>query len=633
MYSPAVILPPSKTYNKLPLPNRVLTITKSTLVADHDNTEYPKRHSISSTANSEYPPFLYMASSLSRDSSLRILHSSNEDLELSPSPVLFSQDTKSPQEPLQLVKVTPDGTFQVCPEAASFLSSMTNKLAVISVGGPARTGKSFLLNLLIKSSSRGFEVSGGTKPCTQGIWLWGGPVDYEGKTVLFLDSEGSGSVEGSENHDGNLFALLMLVSSVFVFNSFGVIDEDSISKLAAAAYIAETLLKSAAEEGGAEDFVPPKFVWLCRDFFLSLVGNDEGKMSPKEYLENILQERGKGRKKETFNKVRKFLLNCFPARDCIVMYRPVERTEDLRKLPELSLDSLRPQFREQFEDLKAATLGACRTKRFAGNPLDGKALVGLVTAFVKAVNARDIPTIKNCWNTVLAERYEELGEQLVQQFKEAAKIEVSEMPYEEFELLLRLSSAKARAFAVLRENTMRDDALEAKCLEEFAEFYEREVNYYKDGNRTASAGYNTQLMEKLFKPIIDRLDTEYYAENFGELEGDLNSAIEQYEKTAKGPEAFAAMNEFSRVHQHSAFARFFNEVTGKYERKIEGEKEGMGDDEEKLRKACKDIEKHEGNRKILKKHVEKLGAKLGVSTEGELAEMLKSVREKIVDRM
>jgi hypothetical protein len=43
-----------------------------------------------------------------------------------------------------------------------------------------------------------------------------------------IDSEGSNSVEKNETHDTKIFALAALLASVFVLNSFGAIDEQSI---------------------------------------------------------------------------------------------------------------------------------------------------------------------------------------------------------------------------------------------------------------------------------------------------------------------------------------------------------------------------------------------------------------------
>lgn len=44
-----------------------------------------------------------------------------------------------------------------------------------------------------------------------------------------MDTEGSESIERNSNHDAKIFALAILMSSIFVFNSVGAINETSIS--------------------------------------------------------------------------------------------------------------------------------------------------------------------------------------------------------------------------------------------------------------------------------------------------------------------------------------------------------------------------------------------------------------------
>lgn len=59
------------------------------------------------------------------------------------------------------------------------------------------------------------------KACTEGIWLWSKPVynNNENTYIFFMDTEGLDSVEGHGDHDSKIFALAMLLSSYFMFNS------------------------------------------------------------------------------------------------------------------------------------------------------------------------------------------------------------------------------------------------------------------------------------------------------------------------------------------------------------------------------------------------------------------------------
>ncbi len=49
------------------------------------------------------------------------------------------------------------------------------KIAVATVAGPQRSGKSFLSNRLLKRMT-GFAIGPSTMPCTKGLWIWGEPI-------------------------------------------------------------------------------------------------------------------------------------------------------------------------------------------------------------------------------------------------------------------------------------------------------------------------------------------------------------------------------------------------------------------------------------------------------------------------
>jgi hypothetical protein len=66
-----------------------------------------------------------------------------------------------------------------------------------------------------------FRVNPTVNACTEGIWIWSKPVynTNENLSIFFLDTEGLDSVEGNSDHDSKIFALAMLMSSYFMFNS------------------------------------------------------------------------------------------------------------------------------------------------------------------------------------------------------------------------------------------------------------------------------------------------------------------------------------------------------------------------------------------------------------------------------
>lgn len=126
--------------------------------------------------------------------------------------------------------------FYVSDEAIAMLRNVKEKIGVIAVAGKYRTGKSFLLNRIIlnKTDESGFGVGPTINPCTKGLWIWSKPIEVEKQSgeppfkVFIIDSEGMGACNEDQNHDTRIFLLALLLSSYFIYNSMGTIDENAL---------------------------------------------------------------------------------------------------------------------------------------------------------------------------------------------------------------------------------------------------------------------------------------------------------------------------------------------------------------------------------------------------------------------
>ena len=101
-----------------------------------------------------------------------------------------------------------------------------------------RTGKSYLLNRVIINAKKGegFGVGPTINPCTKGLWMWATPLigfteEGERINVIVVDTEGIGGLDEDVNHDNKIFAIALLLSSFFIYNSIGSIDENALQNL------------------------------------------------------------------------------------------------------------------------------------------------------------------------------------------------------------------------------------------------------------------------------------------------------------------------------------------------------------------------------------------------------------------
>jgi hypothetical protein len=82
---------------------------------------------------------------------------------------------------------------------------------------------------------------------------------------------------------------VVLLSSLFIFNSMQTIDENAISCLSLAAELSNyiKIRSSATDLSKQSELMTPKFLWLLRDFALELHENGRD-ITENEYLENRL---------------------------------------------------------------------------------------------------------------------------------------------------------------------------------------------------------------------------------------------------------------------------------------------------------------------------------------------------------
>lgn len=101
-----------------------------------------------------------------------------------------------------------------------------------------------------------------------------------------VDTEGIGGLDEDNSHDMRIFSLAVLLSSYFVYNSMGSIDENALSSISFVTSLSKHIRCNTENEQDASDqkwagsgdddhliHHMPRFMWTVRDFTLQLVND------------------------------------------------------------------------------------------------------------------------------------------------------------------------------------------------------------------------------------------------------------------------------------------------------------------------------------------------------------------------
>lgn len=273
-----------------------------------------------------------------------------------------------------------------------------------------------------------------TESCTRGIWLWDPqpPLrNARGHKVLLMDTEGIAATDNDETYDAKIFSLGLLLSSLFVFNTMGVIDEGAIDRLYLVSELTKHICVSAADssqpsrsktlmdaEDDSEsnralsheeatdprDLAPhfPPLVWLLRDFVLDLRAGDGSELTANEYLENALATRrdSVSRRQDDRNNLRECVKTLFTQRECFTLVRPVMDEAQLRRASELLDEELRPEFVAQMHSIRQRILSIVMPKQLFGKVMDGRKVAYMVRCYTQTMNSGAVPDLRAAWSYV-----------------------------------------------------------------------------------------------------------------------------------------------------------------------------------------------------------------------------------------
>ena len=410
--------------------------------------------------------------------------------------------------PLKLVDIKEDGLFEITSEGISFLSSLKNQtIAVLSVTGPYRSGKSFLANLIMNNMG-GFKVGATINACTKGLWVWGRPIPIPGnKKLIILDSEGLGSVEKDRtgNIDMKIFTLSVLLSSCLIYNTKHAISEDKIEELSNAANLSKRINISKEKKKNMQldfgDFFPD-LIWVLRDFSL-----DRGKLSAKEYLEQCLQrvdvrtiEGG-----ESKNICRDIITRNFKHRDCYTLVMPTTDENKLRNLDNEPQSSLRKEFLDQVQRMILNIKDNIKPKKINNIELDGEALFGLLQTYVESINNEENPVILSALENVLLSKAKNISELVFDNFKEQINEKLKDkLPLNEnliYNIFFEQQNTLIDNFCKNVKDTLTSEQVSTYVIKLFQRMTD-ELDFILENNSSIYEEYLGNIKEQISQNII-----------------------------------------------------------------------------------------------------------------------------------
>jgi hypothetical protein len=407
------------------------------------------------------------------------------------------------------------------------ISALDGPLSIISVVGQYRTGKSFLLNRILLGQNDGFVVGSTVNACTKGLWIWSEPVraiasDGTPVNLLIIDTEGLNSTEAGTKHDCIIFALALLTSSLFLYNSVGTISESAIDTLSLVVEMTKYIRTSTSKEEDGTSFAQffPKFMWIVRDFSLQLVNENGKRITSREYLENALLEApGVSEKAANKNRIRAAIKGFFQQRDCYPLVRPVEDESMLQSLSSCSDEVLRPKFVMQMQDLRSKVMTSADPKKIRSGLVSGSMLVELAQSWVHAVNTGSVPDVEDTWTNVCQAECRKHVMSLHAKYL-AQQQELREtLPLPDNELLVWHREAVERARKDFKKatGTLQED-MRAHALDSLEALLAKELENLHAQNEAMSKEQLHTLLEKYVSPIELALERGEY-ENWAGQKG------------------------------------------------------------------------------------------------------------------
>ena len=332
--------------------------------------------------------------------------------------IISSQDNwNSDSCQLETGKQDPNNhSLKLVDDAVELLHSINKPLAVLSICGPYRSGKSYFISRALGSPGA-FKLGHSMQACTRGIWMATTALECQEFATILLDTEGIDAVGASETMAMSLLTLTTLLSSFLIYNSKKVPQKVDLDKMRCFSQLSASLLAQCGESMSNEvkKAFFPNFLWLLRDVQLKMTDREGKELAPTEFLHTRVLASESGE----LTDLGKSLVSLFPSLECVTLPIPSTKRDIIRGIVEQQ-DKLKPAFNAAIDALIQQIFQKVVPKKGVDGTatVNGKALAALAGGYVEAVNRPGaLPDLDQGWQAVVRLELKEYSYKLVREYE------------------------------------------------------------------------------------------------------------------------------------------------------------------------------------------------------------------------
>ncbi|KAJ7380916.1 hypothetical protein OS493_004501 [Desmophyllum pertusum] len=436
------------------------------------------------------------------------------------------------------------------PAAINVLKAIKEPVCVVSIVGPCRDGKSYVLGEVFGEKDV-FSIGHEMDPETMGLWMWIVPQKFKDShgrdfTVILLDSEGINAVTAEGQNDNQIFTLTVLLASVLIYNSKGVPKRNDLNDLNFIVKLSQRIRIQSKDGHDDQELFRntfPFFIWLLRDVAQKLPSDCRDinqYFSTRVFKESAANTASDEKGHQT---ITEGILNLFSGFEAFALPAP-SSDDDIMQDISNSRDKLNPKFLEglkRFESLLKSKL-ASKPSINKGEKVTGEALGALVKLYTDAINDPDaVPNVETAWDTYVKTKCSEAKKEALKFYDEAMTQRISpRLPCEVHEILKNHKIFQSKSMQKFEAQTAELISTNIdKDLNELMESIDKKVNTWKDKNASLTRQYSEELLRQLkaryLDPVLKRVSNRYDTSvSYADIKNGWDYIVDSFHRKAVG---------------------------------------------------------------------------------------------------